>query len=149
MPLKKMEHVGVVVEDLPAATAFFEALGFELEGETSVAGDHVDRINNLSGVHAEMSFLRTPDGSGTLEVIRYHEPPLAPGAADPAAPANALGIRHLTFLVDDVRATVAELEGHGGELVGEIVNYEDIYLLCYLRGPAGIIVELAEKLSAA
>jgi catechol 2,3-dioxygenase-like lactoylglutathione lyase family enzyme len=144
MTVQRLEHVGIVVDDLAAATAYFLALGLELEGETSVEGDLVDRINGLEGVQADIVILRAPDGGGKLELVRYRSP--AHAGDDGPAPANAPGIRHVLFRVDDIEASIARLQAHGGELVGELVNYEGIYWLCYLRGPAGIIVELAEKI---
>jgi len=144
MAVQRMEHIGVVVEDLEAATAFFVALGLEIEGETSVEGSLVDRINGLEGVRSDIVILRTPGDGSKLELAKYRTPPYEGDEAP--APANAPGIRHLLFLVDDVEASLAALRAHGGELVGDLVNYEDIYWLCYVRGPAGIIVELAEKI---
>jgi catechol 2,3-dioxygenase-like lactoylglutathione lyase family enzyme len=144
MTVQRLEHIGVVVDDLAAATAFFVALGLELEGEASVEGNSVDRINGLEGVRSDIVILRTPDESSKLELAKYRSP--AYEGDDGPAPANAPGIRHILFLVDDIEASLASLRAHGGELVGELVNYEDIYWLCYVRGPAGIIVELAEKI---
>lgn len=144
MAVLGLEHIGVVVDDLAAAKEFFLALGLELDGETSVEGPLVDRINGLEGVKADLVMLRTPDGAGTLELVTYNSPP-SPDA-DPNPPANTPGIRHILFRVDDIKAGLAALQAHGGELVGELVNYEDMYWLCYVRGPAGIIVELAEKI---
>ena len=145
MTLLRMDHVGIIVDDLPAAIEFFVALGLELEGEMTMEGKPVvDRLLALDGVSTEFAFLRTPDGHGALEVIKFVSPPAEDGAA--GAPANALGLRHVTFAVDDIEATVARLEGLGAELLGEVVQYETSYKLCYLRGPEGIIVELAEKL---
>jgi catechol 2,3-dioxygenase-like lactoylglutathione lyase family enzyme len=140
-----LEHIGVVVDDVAAATAFFVALGLEVEGETSVEGDVVDRINGLEGVQADVVILRTPDGNSKIELAKYRSPSYA-GGDGPASPANAPGLRHVLFAVDDIQTSLAALRAHGGELVGELVNYEDIYWLCYVRGPAGIIVELAEKI---
>ena len=145
MSVRRLEHIGIVVDDLAAATAFFAALGLEVEGETTVAGELVDRINGLESVRAEIVILRTPDGNAKLELARYHSP--ACESENRPAPANAPGIRHILFVVDDINATLAALRAHGGELVGELVNYENSYWLCYVRGPAGIIVELAEKIS--
>ncbi len=145
MTVQRLEHIGIVVEDLAAATAFFTALGLELEGEASVEGGLVDRINGLEGVQADVVILRTPDDSSKLELAKYRSP--AYEGDDRPAPPNAPGIRHILFVVDDIQASLAGLRAHGGELVGELVNYEDIYWLCYVRGPAGIIVELAEKIS--
>jgi catechol 2,3-dioxygenase-like lactoylglutathione lyase family enzyme len=145
MTVQRLEHIGIVVDDLAAATAFFTALGLELEGEASVEGSSVDRINGLEGVRAEIAILKAPDGNAKLELAKYHSPSYA--GADGPAPANAPGIRHILFVVDDIHAGLAGLRAQGGELVGELVNYENSYWLCYVRGPAGIIVELAEKIS--
>jgi len=144
MTVQRLEHLGIVVDDLEGATAFFTALGLEVEGETSVEGDLVDRINGLEGVRADIVILRTPDESSKLELARYNVPAYEGG--DGPQPPNAPGLRHVLFVVDDIRSSLAALERHGGELVGELVNYEDIYWLCYVRGPAGVIVELAEKI---
>jgi catechol 2,3-dioxygenase-like lactoylglutathione lyase family enzyme len=144
MTVQRLEHIGIVVDDLAAATAFFTALGLESEGEASVEGGLVDRINGLEGVQADVVMLRTPDDSSKLELAKYRSP--AYEGNDGPAPPNAPGIRHILFVVDDIQASLAGLRAHGGELVGELVNYEDIYWLCYVRGPAGIIVELAEKI---
>ena len=145
MTVLRLEHLGIVVDDLASATAYFTALGLELEGEASVEGDLVDRINGLEGVRADVVILRTPDGHSKIELAKYHAPGYE-GDAGPA-PANSPGIRHILFAVDDVQSSLAALQAHGGELVGELVNYENSYWLCYVRGPAGIIVELAEKIS--
>ena len=145
MTVKHLEHVGIVVDDLASATAFFTALGLEVEGEVSVEGGLVDRINGLEGVQADIVILRTPGDSSKLELAKYHSPTYDGDAAP--APANVPGIRHVLFVVDDIQASLVALREHGGELVGELVNYEDSYWLCYLRGPAGIIVELAEKIT--
>lgn len=142
--LARLEHVGIVVDDLAAATAFFTELGLELEGEMTVEGRVVDLINGLDGVLSDIAMMRTPDGHGRLELIRYQTP--AGPAADPAAPANTPGLRHILFEVADIDDVLGRLRQHGGELVGEVAQYEDSYRLCYLRGPAGIIVELAEKI---
>ncbi|HXS33901.1 MAG TPA: VOC family protein [Solirubrobacterales bacterium] len=144
MTVQRLEHIGIVVDDIEAATAFFVALGLEVEGEATVEGDLVDRINGLAGVRSDIVILRTPEGDTKLELAKYRTP--AYESDDGPAPANARGIRHVLFLVDDIRESLANLEAHGGELIGELVNYEDIYWLCYMRGPAGIIVELAEKI---
>ena len=140
-----MDHVGVVVDDLAAATVFFAIVGLELEGEASVEGDSVDRIDGLEGVRADIVILRTPDGSAKIELAKYRSPSYE--GNDGPATANAPGIRHILFVVDDIEASLAGLRAHGGELVGELVEYENNYWLCYVRGPAGIIVELAEKIS--
>ena len=142
--IERMDHVGVVVEDLAAASSFFAALGLEQQGEGSVEGSWVDRIVGLEGVRTDLAMMQTPDGHSRLELIRFHAPPAEDGSA--RAPANALGIRHLAFLVDDVDSALEAVRAHGGELVGELERYEDIYRLCYVRGPEGIIVELAERL---
>ncbi len=144
MTVLRLEHIGIVVDDLAAATAFFTALGLDVEGEASVEGGLVDRINGLEGVRADVVILRTPDGNAKVELAKYRSPSYEGDAA--AAPANAPGIRHILFVVDDVETSLAALRAHGGELVGELVNYENSYWLCYVRGPAGIIVELAEKI---
>ena len=144
MTVQRLEHIGIVVDDLAAATAFFVALGLELEGEASVEGGSVDRINGLEGVRADVVILRTPNDNAKVELAKYRSPSY--DGDDGPAPPNAPGVRHVLFAVDDIEESLARLETHGGELVGELVNYEDIYWLCYVRGPAGIIVELAEKI---
>jgi len=145
MTVQRLEHIGVVVGDLAAATAFFTALGLEVEGEASVEGSLVDRINGLEGVRADVVILRTPDGNAKVELAKYRSP--AYDGDHGPAPANAPGIRHILFVVDDIEGSLAGLRAHGGELVGELVNYENSYWLCYVHGPAGIIVELAEKIA--
>ena len=144
MTVLRLEHIGIVVDDLAAATAFFTALGLEVEGKASVEGDLVDRINGLDDVRADVVILRTPDGNAKVELAKYRSPAYEGEHGPP--PANAPGIRHILFVVDDVEASLAGLRAHGGEPVGELVNYENSYWLCYVRGPAGIIVELAEKI---
>jgi len=145
MTVQRMEHVGVVVDDLAAATAFFVELGLELEGEASVEGRWVDRLVGLDGVRADVAVVRTPDGHGRLELTKFHTPRAV--GAEPNAPANTPGIRHILFAVEDIEDVLARLRAHGAELVGELEQYEDSYRLCYVRGPEGIIVELAEQLS--
>jgi catechol 2,3-dioxygenase-like lactoylglutathione lyase family enzyme len=140
-----MDHVGIIVNDLAAATEFFVELGLEFVGQVQGEGSLVDRLLGLEGVRTEFTFVRTPDGHGQLELTKFHSP--AAVGADPHAPANALGLRHLTFAVDDIHAVLARLQARGVELVGELVKYEDSYWLCYVRGPEGIIVELAEQIS--
>ncbi|HEX5449249.1 MAG TPA: VOC family protein [Gaiellaceae bacterium] len=144
MPVLGMDHVGVIVDDLQAAVAFFVALGLELDGSGTIDGEWVDRIVGLEGVANEFAYLRTPDGQGALELIKFNAPPVEDG--NPGAPANTTGLRHVAFAVDDIDATVARLQTHGAALVGEVVQYESSYRLCYLRGPEGIIVELAQKI---
>ncbi len=141
----RMDHVSVVVDDLEAAKAFFAALGLELEGEAPVEGPAVDRLNGLDGVRVDIAMMRTPDGHGRLELTKFHSPEVV--AAEPRnALGNTLGLRSVMFAVDDVDAAVTALRGHGGEPVGEVVQYANLYRLCYVRGPAGIIVSLAEAL---
>jgi len=142
--IQRLDHVGIVVEDLEEAIEFFVALGLERGGGGSVEGRWVDRVVGLEGVRAELAMMQTPDGSGRVELVKFHSPP---GQAENGhAPANTPGIRHISFAVDDLDAAVAGLRARGGELVGEVERYEDIYRLCYIRGPAGIIVELAERI---
>ena len=144
MPIQSLENVGIVVDDLAAATAFFVELGLKLIGESPVEGDWVDRVVGLQGVHVDIAMLETADGHGRLELMRFHAP--AARAGDVDAPPNTLGIRRVAFSVDDIDATVAGLRARGTELVGEVVRYENSYRLCYVRGPEGIIVMLAERL---
>ena len=146
MTLQRMDNVLIVVEDLEAAKAFFAELGMELEGETTVEGPAVDATVGLDGVRADIAMLRTPDGHGCVELSRFHTPP-AVRAEPQGAPSNALGIRRIMFAVEDIDDVVARLRTHGAELVGEIAQYEDSYRLCFLRGPDGIIIGLAEQLS--
>jgi catechol 2,3-dioxygenase-like lactoylglutathione lyase family enzyme len=145
MAIQRMDHVGVVVDDLEAATAFFVELGMELEGEAAVEGRWVDRVAGLDGVRADIAMVRTPDGHGRLELTKFHTP--AAVGAEPNAPANTLGMRSVMFAVEDIEDVLARLRTHGAELVGEVERYEDSYRLCYVRGPEGIIVALAEQLS--
>jgi catechol 2,3-dioxygenase-like lactoylglutathione lyase family enzyme len=144
MTIQRLDHVGIVVDDLAAATAFFVDLGLELQAEWSVEGGWVDRVVGLEGVRAENAMLETRDGHGRLELSKFHAPS-GPGG-DRHAPANTPGIRHLSFAVDDIDAVVTSLRARGTELVGEVLRYEDSYRLCYVRGPEGIIVELAEQI---
>lgn len=145
MALQRMDNVLIVVEDLEAGKAFFAELGMELEGQTMVEGGWVDRIVGLNGVRADIVMMRTPDGHGRVELSKFHTPP-AVRVEPKDAPANALGIRRIMFAVDDLDEVVARLRRHGAELVGEIAQYEDIYRLCFLRGPEGVIIGLAERL---
>jgi catechol 2,3-dioxygenase-like lactoylglutathione lyase family enzyme len=145
MTIKRLDHISVVVDDLPDAVAFFTALGLTLEGEARVEGPWVDRINRLDGVQVDIVMMRTPDGHGRLELTKFRSPELV--EIEPAiAPPNALGLRSVMFTVESVDETVARLRAIGAELVGEVAQYEQMYRLCYMRGPAGIIVALAEEL---
>lgn len=146
MSVERLDHVSVVVDDLPAAVAFFTALGMTRVGEAPVEGAWVDRVNGIEGVQVDIVMMRTPDGHGQLELTRFRNPPLVP-IAPAAAPPNALGLRSVMFAVDSVDGTLERLRTHGAELLGEVVRYENLYRLCYVRGPAGIIVALAEELS--
>jgi len=139
-----MDHVGIVVDDLAAGIEFFTALGLVLEGEASVEGRSVDRVVGLDGVRAEIAMMQTPDGGGRLELSKFYSP--SNKGDNRQAPANAPGIRHISFAVEDIDAVVAGLRARGAELVGELERYEDSYRLCYVRGPEGIIVELAERI---
>jgi catechol 2,3-dioxygenase-like lactoylglutathione lyase family enzyme len=143
--LLRMDNVLIVVDDLEAAKAFFAELGMELEGETTLEGPWVDSTVGLNGVRAGITMMRTPDGHGRVELTKFHAPP-AVRAGPESAPANTLGIRRIMFAVDDIDDVVARLRSHGAELVGEIAQYEDVYRLCFLRGPEGIIIGLAEQL---
>jgi catechol 2,3-dioxygenase-like lactoylglutathione lyase family enzyme len=146
MTVKRMDNVLIVVDDLEAAIAFFAELGLELEGETTVEGESVDRLVGLDGVRSDIAMMRTPDGHGRLELDRFHTPPAV--RAEPVnAPVNTLGIRRIMFAVDDIEDVLARLQTLGAELIGEVVRYEDSYRLCYVRGPEGIMVALAEELS--
>src|ERR1051325_3185022 len=145
MTIKRLDHVSVVVEDLAAAIAFFTALGMTLEGEEAVEGPWVDRVNGLEGVRVNIVMMRTPDGHGRLELTKFRNPQLV--EIEPKiAPPNTPGLRSVMFAVEDLDDTVARLRAVGAELVGEVAQYEDKYRLCYMRGPAGIIVALAEEL---
>jgi catechol 2,3-dioxygenase-like lactoylglutathione lyase family enzyme len=146
MALQRMDNVLIVVDDLEAAKAFFTELGMELQGETTVEGPWAGSVVGLDDVRADIAMMRTPDGHGRVELSKFHTPP-AVRAEPESAPSNALGIRRIMFTVDDIDDVVARLRSHGGELVGEIAQYEDIYRLCFLRGPEGIIIGLAEELS--
>jgi catechol 2,3-dioxygenase-like lactoylglutathione lyase family enzyme len=145
MTIKRLDHVSVVVDDLATAIAFFTELGLELEGKAAVGGPWVDRINGLEGVQVDIVMMRTPDGHGRLELTKFRNPRLV--EIEPAvAPPNALGLRSIMFAVENLDDTVARLRAHGAELIGEVAQYEDKYRLCYMRGPASIIVALAEEL---
>jgi catechol 2,3-dioxygenase-like lactoylglutathione lyase family enzyme len=144
MTIQRLENVGIVVEDLAAATQFFVDLGLEVVGEGPVEGNWVDRVVGLDGVRVDIAMLQTPDGHGRLELMRFSAPRARSG--DPDAPPNTLGIRRVAFGVDDIDAAVAGLRAGGTELLGEVVRYADSYRLCYVRGPEGIIVMLAEQI---
>jgi catechol 2,3-dioxygenase-like lactoylglutathione lyase family enzyme len=144
MTVYRMDHVGVVVEDLAGAIAFFVELGLELEGEAAVEGAWVDQLVGLDAVRADLAFLRTPDGHSRVEVSTFERPVATSGP--PRAPVNVPGIPRLTFAVDAVDDVFDRLRPHGAELVGEIAQYEDIYRYCYIRGPAGVIIGLVQDL---
>ncbi len=144
MTIQRMDHVGIVVDDLAAATESFVELGLELQGDGPVEGRWVDRVVGLEGVRAEIAAVQTPDGHGRLELMKFHTP--SDQGGNRHAPANTPGIRHVAFAVEDIDAVVAGLRARGAELVGEVERYEDSYRLCYVRGPEGIIVELAEQI---
>jgi catechol 2,3-dioxygenase-like lactoylglutathione lyase family enzyme len=146
MAIKRLDHVSVVVEDLPAAVAFFTALGMTVEGEMPIEGPWVDRVNAIEGIRVDIVMMKTPDGHGQLELTKFHNPQLIQLEPE-IAPPNALGLRSIMFAVENLDDTLASLRGHGAELIGEVVQYEDMYRLCYVRGPAGIIVSLAEELA--
>jgi catechol 2,3-dioxygenase-like lactoylglutathione lyase family enzyme len=147
MTLQRMDNVLIVVEDLEAAKAFFAELGMELDGETTVEGPWVGKVIGLDDVRADITMMRTPDGHGRVELTKFHTPP-AVRAEPEDAPANALGIRRIMFAVEDIDDVVARLRNHGAELLDEIAQYEDMYRLCFVRGPEGIIIGLAEQLSS-
>jgi catechol 2,3-dioxygenase-like lactoylglutathione lyase family enzyme len=144
MTLQRMDHVGIVVDDLAGAIAFFVELGLAVEGETPVEGPWVDCVTGLEGVRADIAIMRTPDGHGKIELARFRRP--SAQAGDPRAPANVLGIRHVLFVVRGIDEVVDRVRAHGAELVGSVEQYEDSYRLCYIRGPEGIIIELAEEI---
>ena len=140
----RMDHVSVVVDDLEAAKAFFIELGLELEGEAPLEGPSVDQLNAIEGVRTDIAMMRTPDGHGRLELTKFHSP-TAVSAGRESTP-NTLGLRSVMFEVDDIDAAVAGLRAHGGDLIGQVTQHGDSYRLCYVQGPAGIIVALAEQL---
>ncbi|MBV9272409.1 MAG: VOC family protein [Verrucomicrobia bacterium] len=148
MTILRMDNVGVVVDDLAAAVAFFVELGLELEGETTVEGSSVDRLIGLDHVRTNIALMRTPDGHSRIELMKFQRPK-AVSAEPKNAPANTLGIRRIMFAVDDIDDVVARLRAHGAQLVGELTQYEDKYRLGYLRGPEGILIALAEQLPTA
>ncbi len=141
-----MDNVLIVVDDLKAAIAFFAELGMELEGETTVEGPWVDRIVGLQGVRSDIATMRTPDGQVRIELDKFHTPTAVRAERQDAA-VNTLGIRRIMFAVDDIDDVLSRLLSHGAELIGEVVQFEDSYRLCYVRGPEGIMVALSEPLS--
>ncbi|MFG1779625.1 VOC family protein [Micromonospora sp. NPDC049051] len=145
MTIQRMDHVGIVVDDLEAAAAFFVELGMEMEGQGPVEGRWVDRVVGLDDVRVEIAMMRTPDGHGRLELTKF-DAPTAFSAEPKVAPPNTLGIRRIMFAVDDIEDVLTRLRSHGAELLGEVAQYEDSYRLCYVRGPEGIIIALAEQL---
>jgi catechol 2,3-dioxygenase-like lactoylglutathione lyase family enzyme len=144
MSVKRMDNVGIVVQDIDAAVAFFSELGLELEGRAPIEGDWADGVTGLRGMRVEIAMMRTPDGHGRLELSRFLAPPVV--GDHRAAAVNALGYLRVMFTVDDIDACVARLAKRGAELVGEVVQYKDAYRLCYIRGPERILIGLAEEL---
>jgi catechol 2,3-dioxygenase-like lactoylglutathione lyase family enzyme len=144
MSLQRMDNVGIVVEDLPATIAFFRDLGLELEGQTTVEGEWAGRVTGLGDQRVEIAMMRTPDGHSRLELSRFLTPPVV--ADHRNSPVNALGYLRVMFAVDDIDDTVVRLRKHGAQLVGEVVQYEDVYRLCYIRGPEGLLIGLAEQI---
>jgi catechol 2,3-dioxygenase-like lactoylglutathione lyase family enzyme len=139
-----MDNVGIVVESLDAAVSFFAELGLELEGQATIEGEWAGRVTGLGDQHVEIAMMRTPDGHSRLELSRFLTPP--PVSDHRNAPVNALGYLRVMFAVDDIDDTLARLRKHGAELVGEVVQYEDVYRLCYIRGPEGLLIGLAEQI---
>lgn len=145
MTIKRMDNIGIIVDDLEAVIDFFRELGLELEGQQAVEGRWVDQVIGLEGVRVDMAMMRVPGGQGRIELSKFHTP--AAISAEPKnAPVNTLGIRRIMFAVDDIDDVLARLQGRGAELVGEVTQYEDKYRLCYVRGPEGILVALAQQL---
>ena len=144
MTVERMDNVGIVVEDLDAAIEFFTDLGLELEGRAPIEGDWADGVTGLRAMRVEIAMMRTPDGHSRLELSRFHSPPVV--ADHRRAPVNALGYLRVMFTVDDIDDTLTRLGRHGAELVGEVVQYEDTYRLCYIRGPEGVLIGLAQEL---
>jgi catechol 2,3-dioxygenase-like lactoylglutathione lyase family enzyme len=142
--LQRMDNVGIVVESLDTAISFFAELGLELEGRATIEGDWAERVTGLRDMRVEIAMMRTPDGHSRLEISRFLTPPAV--ADHRNAPVNALGYLRIMFAVEDIDDTLARLRSHGAELVGELAQYEDKYRLCYLRGPEGILIGLAEQL---
>ncbi|MEZ4864915.1 MAG: VOC family protein [Caldilineaceae bacterium] len=144
MTVKRMDNIGIVVEDLDATVAFFTELGLKLEGRASIEGEWAGRVTGLGNQNVEVAMMVTPDGHSRLELSRFLAPPVI--ADHRTAPVNALGYLRAMFAVEDLDDTLARLSKHGAQLVGEVVRYEDVYRLCYLRGPEGILIGLAEEL---
>jgi len=144
MGVQRMDNVGIVVESLDAAVAFFAELGLELEGRMTIEGEWSGRVTGLHGQRVEVALMRTPDGHGRVELSRFLAPPVV--ADHRNAPVNALGYLRVMFAVDDLDDTLARLARHGAQLVDEVVDYEGVYRLCYVRGPEGILVGLAEQI---
>src|SRR5881409_4017326 len=144
MALQRMDNVGIVVDDLPATIAFFRELGLELEGRATIEGDWAERVTGLHPMRVEIAMMRTPDGHSRLELSRFLTPPAV--ADHRNAPVNALGYLRVMFTVDDIDETLARLRKRGAQLVGEVVQYENTYRLCYIRGPEGLLIGLAEQL---
>ena len=144
MTVQRMDNVGIVVDDLPATIAFFRELGLELEGQATIEGEWAGRVTGLGDQRVEIAMMRTPDGHGRIELSRFLAPPVV--ADHRNAPVNALGYLRIMFAVDDIDETLARLRARGAQLVGEVVQYEDVYRLCYVRGPEGILIGLAEPI---
>jgi catechol 2,3-dioxygenase-like lactoylglutathione lyase family enzyme len=145
MTIKRMDNVGIVVEDLDATVEFFRELGLELEGRATIEGEWAGRVTGLGDQHVEVAMMRTPDGHSRLELSRFLTPPVIEDHR--TAPVNALGYLRVMFAVDDLDDTLARLRKRGAELVGEVVDYKDVYRLCYIRGPEGLLIGLAQELS--
>lgn len=145
MTLLRLDNVAIVVDDLDAAIAFYTELGMELEGRQLIEGEFADQSVGLDGIRSEIAMMRVPGGNGRLEITTYHRPE-ASATTPPALPPNTLGLHRVMFAVDDIDDTIARLRPHGAELLGEVANYEDVYRLCYLRGPSGVILALAEEI---
>jgi catechol 2,3-dioxygenase-like lactoylglutathione lyase family enzyme len=146
MALKRMDNVGIVVEDLEGTIEFFRELGLDLEGRATIEGEWAGRVTGLGNQHVEIAMMRTPDGHSRLELSRFLAPPIV--ADHRSAPVNALGYLRVMFTVDDLHETLARLRARGAQLVGEIVDYKGVYRLCYIRGPEGLLIGLAQELRA-
>ena len=146
MSIKRMDNVGIVVESLDVAISFFEKLGLKLEGRAMIEGEWAGRVTGLGNQHVEIAMLVTPDGHSRLELSTFLKPPVVSDHRN--APVNSLGYLRVMFAVDDLDATLERLRPHGAQLVGEVVNYENVYRLCYIRGPEGLLIGLAEELKS-